>query len=264
MRHALAGCVALLVLAGCGSDENPVAPSPGAGVPGDFFRLWQTSFVDGASFFSSLDDSAGQFVTMDVNGTAVAGAILRTKGRYIDVGTVRVGQSPPIVVAVDTLARKSVPVYGTPWFLYTSVPLVPPILFNGTVWHRFRASGSSDFAAFEDSIRSVTRPTISEPTFNAVVPRNQDLIVSWSDPGSDPGVEIICFVESDANADLAPGLSAYDPDGTTRVTRDVLQALPPGPARLTLVRYRERHVTNGAVGVRLKCEGITLQRITLQ
>ena len=257
---------ASFLIAGCG-DDTPTAPTPPDGVPADFFRLWQTSFVDGTSFFTAIDDSAGQMVTMDVNGVAVAGAFLRANGRYVDAGTVQVGQSPPLNTGVDTLARRSVPVFGTPWFLYTSAPHLPaqpPITFDGVTWHRFRVSGSAGFGAFEDSIRSVTRPFLSEPSAGAVVPRGSDLIVSWSDAGSDPDIQILCFVRSDVDSSIAPGISARDPDGTTGITRDALQALPPGNARLTVVRYRERRVANGPVGVRLKCEGITLRALTLQ
>jgi hypothetical protein len=267
VRHAIAiGCVAAFLLAGCGSDDNPTAPQPSNGVPADFLRLWQTSFVDGTSFFTAIDDSAGQLVTMDVNGVAVAGAFIRTHGRYVNAGTVRVGQSPPLATGVDTLARRSVPVYGTPWYLYTSAPHLPaqpPITFDGVAWHRFVVSGSADFAAFQDSIRSVTRPVISQPAAGAVVPRNEDLIVTW-DGGFDPGIRVLCFVRSDVDSNLAAGFEVPDPDGTTRIVVQGLAALPAGPARLSVVRYRERRLTNGGVGIRLKCEGITLRAVTLQ
>ena len=255
------------VLAGC-AKHNPTAPIASSnGVPGDFYRLWGSSYVDGAAFFSSGEDTAGQLVTMTVDGLPVAAALIRAGGRYVNVGTVRVGQSPPIASFVDTLARRSVPVYGTPWYLYTSVPnlaALPPVTFDGVAQHHFRVSGSVDFAAFDDSILSVRPPVVSAPAIGATVPRTSDLVVSWSDAGIDPDVQMICFVRSAVNSNIAPGLHARDLDGAATIQRFALEALPPGEARLTVIRYRAVRRVNGPVAVNLKCEAIVRRALTLQ
>jgi hypothetical protein len=158
-------------------------------------------------------------------------------------------------------------VYGQPWYLYTSVPnlpALPPIAFDGVAFHHFKLSGSPQCAAFEDSVLSVSRAVISEPASGAIVPRNSDLVVSWSNAGADPNVRILCFVVSSVNSDIAPGLSAPDPDGTSGIEHEALEVLPAGSARLTVVRYRVVDRMNGPIGLHLKCEAIARVPLTLQ
>jgi len=261
--------LAAAALAGCGK-HNLTSPWPRGrvdGLPADFYRLWSTSYVDGAEFFSTAGDPESQLVTMDVDGFPVVAVLIKVGSRYVDGGTVRVGQSPPIVAGVDTLARRSVRVYGTPWYLYTSVPnlpALPPITFDGVARHRFRLTGSADVGAFEDSIQSVTRPTITAPAADATVPRSSNLVVSWSDAGNDTSVRVFGFVRSDVDSSIAPGVGdARDPDGHAIV--DFAHAhLPAGSAWLTVIRYRVAHRTIGQLGVVLKCEGIVHRPLTLQ
>ncbi len=277
MRLAFSAIVLLALtsaaLSGCGK-RNPTSPPvvvvPG-GTAGDFYKLWGRSYLDGAEFFTTGGDPHSQLVTMDVDGSPMAAALFRIEdpydGRYVDAGTVRVWQSPVLGIGVDTLVRLSVPVRGTPWYLYTSVANLqapPPIDFDGMVWHHFRLSGSSQIGAFEDSILSVKRPMIASPADGATVPRNSNLIVTWSDTSADTSIRVFGFVRSDVESRIGPGVGdARDPDGHATVDFEHAH-LPAGSARLTVVRYRVSHRTIGPVGVVLKCEGISHRQLTLQ
>lgn len=261
----------VLLIASC-SNRSPTSPYvPRISTPGGFYGLWENSFVDGAEFFTTGGDPATQIVSMDVEGLPFVAGLFAVgpeyDPRYVDAGTVRVWQSPPLAGGVDTLARRSALLQGTPWYLYTSkpnLPALPPIAFDGLARHHFKVSGSGEIPAFEDSILSVKRPVISAPAVGATVPRNTDLVVRWSDAGTDTSVRVFGFVWSANDSFLAPGVGdARDPDGQARV--DFSHAyLPAGGARLTVIRYRVVHRTVGTTGVVLKCEGIVHQTLLLQ
>lgn len=263
--------LATSTLTSCGK-HHPAAPGePGAGTtgggdPGDFYALWRQSAVEGAQFFTTGGEPRTQLVTMDVDGVTMAAAMFEVGSRFVDAGTVRVTQSPPLAAGIDTLARLSVPVYGTPWFLYTSVtnvPPSPPVTFDGVARHRFQVSGSAEIEAFEDSLTSVKPPVLSYPSEGEVIPRGADLIVTWSDAGTDTSVRVFAFAYSDVNGGLAPGIGdARDPDGHAKVDFTHM-SLPAGAVRLNVIRYRVAHRTIGGVGVVLKCEGITRRTVTL-
>lgn len=260
-----------ILFASC-SKHNPVSPAVrNDGTAGDFYRLWEDSFVEGAEFFTTGGDPAGQLVSMDVDGLPFAAGLIAVgpdhARRYVDAGTVQVWQSPPLAGGVDTLARRSVPVRGTPWYLYTSapnLPALPPIAFDGVTRHHFKLTGATEVGAFEDSILSVKRPVLSAPAMGATVPRNVDLIVRWSDASTDTSVRVFGFVWSANDSGLAPGVGdARDPDGQAKI--DFSHAyLPAGAARLTVIRYRVLHRTIGTLGLVLKCEGIVHQALVLE
>ena len=262
--------VVALLFASCSKPTSPVVP-PNRDTPGGFYKLWQESFVEGAEFFTTGGDPGIQVVSMDVEGLPFAAGVFAVgpqySPRYADAGRVRVWQSPPVSGGVDTLARRSVLINGTRWYLYSSaanLPALPPITFDGVTRHHFEVTGSGEVGAFEDSIQSVKRPVISAPVVGATVSRNTDLIVRWSDAGTDTSVRVFGFVWSANDSVLAPGVGdARDPDGQARV--DFSHSyLPAGAARLTVIRYRVVHRTIGTMGVVFKCEGIVHQTLLLQ
>ncbi len=265
-RAIMLATLALSALAGCGkrSPTSPVVSADGGAA--DFYRVWDTSFVSGAYFFSTGGDPQNQLVSMDVDGSKMVAALFYDGTRYVDAGTVKFDQWPLIASGVDTLARRSVPVHGTPWYLYTSVPNIPALdaTFDGVARHRFRVAGSASIGAFEDSVLSVMCPIIAAPIIGATVPRNQNLDVSWSDAGTDTSVRVFGFVVSDVDSSIGPGIGdARDPDGHATVAFEY-SPLPAGSARLTLIRYRIVHRAVGATGVILKSEGVTHRALTLQ
>lgn len=257
--------LAAATLAGC-SKHSPTSPGePSNGVPGDFYALMDSSF-DGVQIFSAGGSIHSHLITANVDGTPVAVALVEVGSKYVDVGTVQVGQSPPVAAAVDTLARRSVAVHGTPWFLYTSLPnmpTLPPIEFDGVSQHHFRLSGSTAFGAFADSIASVKLPVISTPAAGAMVPRDSNLVVTWSDAGVDTSIRVLAFVRSNVDSNIAPGVGDWrDPDG--HATVDLVHShLPAGSARLVVVRYRVVTRTIGQVALQVKCEGIVRRMLTL-
>jgi len=225
------------------------------------------SSLGGVELFSSGGAIHSHLVTADVDGTPVAVALVEVGSRYVDLGTVQAGQSPTMPAPVDTLVRRSVVVQGAPWFLYTSLPnlpALPPIAFDGVAEHHFRVSGSADFGAFSDSILSVKLPVISVPTAGAIVPRNSNLVVTWSDASADTSVHVFAFVRSNVDSSIGPGVGDWrDPDG--RATVDFVHSyLPAGSARLIVIRYRFVTRTIGQVGLEVKCEGVVHRMLTLQ
>ena len=161
-RHRICLLVITLIvagpLAGCGK-HNPVSPPVSSAGP-SWSDLWDMAYPDGGEYFVVSGGTESQFVTMDLDGFPLGAAYVRVGSRYVDVGTVTVGQSPTTPATVDTLVRRSATVSGNPWYLYTSLPSLPefpPLTFDGVAQHRFQISGSANFGAFDDSVLSVRR-----------------------------------------------------------------------------------------------------------
>jgi hypothetical protein len=255
-------------LAGCGR-KHPSAPGPTGGTPDDFARLVQASYVSGAVLPTTLETQSSLLVTLDVEGVAVGAALFRSGTIYVAAGTVAVRVNPRTFAwpTVDTLARQSVPVYNTPWFVYSSVPNLPalvPVVFDGVTRHHFEVSGTAAFPAFEDSVLSVARPVLSAPAAFAGVPRDADLAVSWSDAGTDSTVYVLCMLRSEVDTSrVAFGDLVRDQSGATSFPAPRLGVLPAGAARLSVARYRIARRTNGALPVNLVCEATVLRALTL-
>lgn len=262
------GTVAALA-AGCGKSTGTTDGGGGGGTLADYQALVQTCYVSGMEVPPGLDATAGVVVTADVDGVRAAAAIWRQGAVFVDVGAVTVHDTPRVLpVEPDTLVRRSVPVAGTPYYAYSTVPSLPAmphLVFDGTRDHVVTASGAPGVPAMRDSVRSVARPVVSGPAQDAVVPRAADLAVAWSDAGTDTSVLVLCTVRSLVDSTRwGYALPVHDTAGQATVPANLLQPLPPGAARLAVVRYRRLLRVPGALAVNLVCEAVTLRSLTLQ
>ena len=241
----LTGVVAALV--GCGkSPTTPTQPGIRTGTFNDLTAMISASFPSGAQLPTNLDTTANILAGINVDGISGSVALFPIlSGGFItlsDAGTVtvRTGLGPAkSLTAMDKLQLNVAATIHTVYTTLLSHPLDLSLAFDGTTYHAFTTSGTGAVPAMNDSVKSVTLPTISAPTLGANVSRAADLTVSWGDAGTDSTVYIMAFVGSlvDTTKFAAAALTR-DSNGSLNVPSVQLSLMPNGSAELVLVRFR--------------------------
>jgi hypothetical protein len=157
------------------------------------------------------------------------------------------------------VSQKSQTVYTT----FRQHPLGIALVFDGTAFHRTTVTGSADFPAFVDSVRSVAPIHASAPASGANVSRAADLTVTWTPMGSDTTVYVACGVASRVGPQSAIAALARDVDGAATVRASALAGLPAGAARVGLARYRLVYHPVGTRKVGLASESVEWTPLTL-
>ncbi len=258
----------LLLFAGCGKGSRATAPA-GNGTPDDFNSLLKQSYVPGTMIPTTLNPAAHVLATLEVGDVRAAFAFFQQAGVFVDAGRVQLGRQRPIAwTGPDTLVRQSVPVNGTPFYAYSTIPALPDmpsLVFDGSRYHLFRVTGSADVAAFDDSVQSVSRPTVTAPAAAATVLLTDSLVVTWSDAGSDTTVYVLCGLRSQVDSTKAvTARLVRDADGRTSFTSARLGTLAAGPATLAVARFRLVHDIVGGDAVDILCEATEVRSVTLQ
>lgn len=258
----------LLLGAGCGKGSKATEPA-GNGTAEDFQTLLKRSYVPGTMIPTTLVASAHLLATLEVGDVRAAFAFFQQAGVFVDAGTVRLGRQRPIAwIGPDTLVRQSVPVNGTPFYAYSTVPALPDmpsLVFDGSRYHLFHVTGSTNVPAFEDSVLSVSRPTVTAPASASTVLLTDSLVVTWSDAGSDTTVYVLCGLRSQVDSTKAvTARLVRDADGRTSFTSARLGTLAAGPATLAVARFRLVHDVVGGEQVDVLCESSEVRTLTLQ
>lgn len=260
--------LALTLLAGCSSKDNPASTGPPTGTTADLARLIESAIIPGAVLPTNIDTTASIVFSLNVDGLRGASALFfgGTPRSLVSAGTVTVGPIPPGPGTV-ALSTYELIVQGFLQTVYTTFPSHPAginLSFDGTTHHRFTTSGTSLFPAMSDSVLSVGLPVISAPAAGASVPRSADLVVNWSNPGTDTTAYVIVAVGSLVDqTKIAVGTLVRDPGGAAVVSPSELGLLPAGAARLSVARFRiaARSVSGHATA--LICEAAATRGLTL-
>ncbi len=267
---AAAGLLAA-VLAGCGkSGSSSVAPTIPMGTVDDLVALVRQAFVSGAVVPTNVDANVSVLLyTLEVDGRRGATAFFvdqTTLGQtLVNAGDVSVH---PVAGSPLSLTQHVLSVTGAVNTVYTtfiSRPLGVALPFDGTTFHRFTVTGSASVEAFTDSVTAVSAPAISAPASGATADSLVDLTVSWSNPGADSTVYVQAMLRStvDTTSTVLSDL-ARDADGTTLIPSPRVRALPSGPARLSVARFRVRPRSVGARIGALVCESVVTRSIQIQ
>jgi hypothetical protein len=253
--------LALLPLGGCGGKSSPTAPGP-------IQTLSLRQALDAAlpsivPVPVNLDTTASVLVTLHVPGLKGAGAAFVNNGQLVDAGGVWIHSA-----AVDSVQlAKTVAGSGT-LIIYSTLTGAPPpnvnIAFDGLAYHVFRVGGSISVPAFADSVKSVDDLNVSAPLDNATVPGSGALTVTWSDAGTDTSVKVVATVIANSDTTRKAAAAAVpDPDGTVQIPAVAMMHLPPGPARLSVARYRLVYKTAGGRNTGFACETIDVRNLIL-
>ncbi len=241
----LAGVVAALV--GCGkSPTTPTQPAIPTGTFNDLTAMISRSYPSGGQLPTNLDTTANILAGINVEGRAGAVALfpILSSGfvTLSDAGTVTVRTGLGPAKSLTVLDRLQLNVAATIHTVYTTLlshPFDLALAFDGTTSHAFTTSGTSAVPAMNDSVKSVTLPTISAPSPGANVSRAADLTVSWGDAGTDSTVYIMAFVGSQVDTtQFAAAALTRDSNGSLNVPSVQLALMPNGNAELLLVRFR--------------------------
>jgi len=241
----LAGVVAALV--GCGkSPTTPTQPAIRTGTFNDLTAMISTSFPPGTQLPTNLDTTANILAGINVDGLSGSVALfpILSSGfiTLSDAGTVTVRTGLGPAKSLTALDRLQLNVAATIQTVYTTLishPINLALAFDGTTYHAFTTSGTGAVPAMNDSVKSVTLPTISAPSSGANVSRAADLSVSWADAGTDSTVYMMAFVGSlvDTTKFAAAALTR-DSNGSLNVPSAQLSLMPNGTGELVLVRFR--------------------------
>ena len=265
-RAALAGLVA--VLAGCGKTVGSNGPGAHVGTLQDVENMVDTCYIRGALAPPNADVSASLLATMDVDGVMGAAAVFVSGAAFPSAGTVSVRANLPGGPADVTLYQVSTGYQGSTAYAYTSRlnhPLGLDLTFDGTAYHRFTATGSADFPAFVDSVKSVRPPAVTSPADGGTHARSADLVVLWSDVGTDSTVYVTgTLVSGSDTTKVAVSTLTRDTNASALIPASRLAALPLGSATLTLARYRLTYHTEGTTHkTGLACEAAVRRTVVL-
>lgn len=260
--------LALAVLAGCSSKDNPASTGPPTGTTADLARLVESAIIPGAVLPTNIDTTASIVFSLNVDGLRAASALFvgGTPRGLVSAGTVTVGPIPPGpgTVALNTYELIVQGFLQTVYTTLVSHPVGINLPFDGATYHRFTTSGTSLFPAMSDSVLSVGLPVISAPAAGANVLLSADLVVNWSNPGTDTTTYVLVMVVSLVDTTkVAIGMLVTDPGGVAVVNTPELGLLPAGPARMSVARFRiaPRSVSGHATA--LICEAASTRAITL-
>lgn len=239
--------LAVAVLVGCGkSPTTPTQPAIRTGTLTDLTAMISASYPPGTQLPTNLDTTANILAGINVDGLTASFALFPVlSSGFItlsDAGTVtvRTGLGPAkSLTAMDKLQLNVAATIHTVYTTLISHPLDLGLAFDGTTYHAFTTSGTGAVPVMNDSVKSVTLPTISAPSLGANVSRAADLTVSWADAGTDSTVYMMAFVGSlvDTTKFAAAALTR-DQNGSLTVPSVQLSLMPNGTGELVLVRFR--------------------------
>lgn len=265
------GFVALL-LAGCGkSPTTPTQPGVPIGNFNDLAAMIARAYPVGSELPSNLDTTANILAGINVEGVraSVAAFPVLNAGQVTlsDAGTVTVRTGLGPVKSLTALDKQQLNVSATIQSIYTTLishPLDLALAFDGDTYHAFTSSGTAAVPALNDSVKSVSLPSLTAPDPGASVSRASDLTVSWSDAGSDTTVYMMAFVDSQTDTTkFAVAPLARDVNGAMAVPTAQLGLLPNGAARLTVVRFRLVRRNLAGRKLNLISETVRLRALTL-
>lgn len=266
----LAAALGSAALAGCGGKSGgPAGPTIPTGTIDDLFALLDQAVVAGAVVPTNLDTAATSLLySLEVDGkrgaTALFVQLTTASQTLLDAGEVTIA---PVASGTVALGKHQLSVTGLLQTVYTTFITRPAgilLPFDGTTFHRFAVSGSGAVAAFTDSVKSVTAPAVASPAAGAVVDSLADLTVTWSNPGSDTTVYVICELRSNVDSTrFAAATIARDVDGSAVVPQARLLPLPPGPATLSVARYRLAPRLIAGRVTAIVCESATTRGVTM-
>jgi len=257
-------------VSGCGGGSKGTTAPP-QGTTADLVALIASLVPPEFVLPSNVEQGASLLATMDVSGKVQAFAALQNGANLVNGGDVwssgRGASDPPATPEVQLDVRSTL-VSGVDQFVYSTMPSHPSgivLAFDGSAMHHLRATGTGQFPAFSDSVRSVTAIDPSTPASGASVPRASDLLVTWSDGGADTTVYVGAMVyrTSDPTQRRLTGV-VRDGDGQLTVHAATLSALPVGDATLVVVRFRLRYVGAGTFRRGLLSEAGDARPIVLQ
>lgn len=263
---------ASLIASGCGGSSSSTGPSgPPTGTISELFALIDRSVISGAVLPTDIDTTAAILGALEVEGFRAAVGFFPTflspqLAQFSDAGVVslRTGGSG----GETALDKQQLVVSGFTMSIYSTLPSHPTgisLAFDGTTQHRFTVGGSSSVAAFTDSVKSVSKPVITAPAPGATITRASGLTLDWTAMGADTTVYVTGLIVSQVDSTFAAAATiARDVDGTTSIASGPLSGLPPGPARLTLARYRILRRDAGARRINLVSEAVSLRTLELQ
>ena len=260
------GLVWLAVVAGCGSKGTT---SPPAGTTQDLVALIASLVPAEFVLPSNVDPSASVIASMDVESKVQVFAALQNGSNLVnggDLWSTGRGQADPPGTAEVMLDVRSTPVGGVSQYVYSTMPSHPTGIvlgFDGTTYHRFRVTGSTQHPARIDSVQSVTPVDPTAPSSGASVPRSGGLAVSWTG-GADTTVYVGAMVyrTSDPTQRRVSGV-VRDAGGGLTISSATLLGLLPGNATLVVVRFRLRYVGSGAFRTGLLVEAGDARPIVL-
>ena len=262
---------ATLLATGCGSGGGTAPNGPPIGTASELFALIDRSVISGAVLPTDIDTTAAIIGALDVEGFRAAVAFFPTflspqLVQFSDAGVVSLRTGPS--GGETALDKQQLVVSGFTMNIYSTLPSHPAgivLAFDGTTQHRFTVGGSSSVTAFTDSVKSVSQPAITSPGPAATITRASGLTLDWTPMGADTTVYVTGLIVSQVDSTLAAAATiARDVDGTTTIPSGRLTGLPPGPARLTLARYRILRRDAGARRVNLVSEAVSLRTLELQ
>lgn len=266
-----ASLAAALLLAGCGGKSSTGPTGPPTGTFSELLALIDRSVISGAVLPTDIDTTAAILGALEVEGFRAAVAFFPTflspqLVQFSDAGVVSLRTGPS--GGETALDKQQLIVSGFTMSIYSTLPSHPAgiaLAFDGTTQHRFTVNGSSSVAAFTDSVKSVSKPVITAPAPGATITRASGLTLDWTPMGADTTVYVTGLVVSQVDSTLAAAATiARDVDGSTTISSGRLSGLPPGPARLTLARYRILRRDAGARRINLVSEAVSLRTLELQ
>ncbi len=237
----------LVLLGGCGkSPTTPTTPGVPTGTITELNAMIERAYPSGSELPSTLDTTANILAGINVDGVrgAVAAFPVRSGGflTLSDAGAVTVRTGLGATKTATAFDKLQLNVAGTIQTIYTTLvshPLDLALAFDGTTYHAFTVSGTATVPALTDSVKSVLLPNLSAPASGAAVSRASDLLVSWSDAGTDSTVYMMVFVGSQVDTTkYAAAALVRDLAGSALVPTVQLSLLPNGAARMTVVRFR--------------------------
>lgn len=264
----LAALCLAAALAGCGGSGKSVAPPLPYGTLADVRAMVKRTYVPGTVLPPNADTTARLIAFMNVNGISGAAAVFVSGSSLADAGTVTVRTHPlGSGVAEVALDKASLWYDGNRQYAYTTLPSHPLGLAlpeDGIAYQRMTVGGNAGWPTFADSVRSVVVPQLALPGIGSNNLRNLDLQVSWSDPGADSTVYVICALTSEVDSTLSvTGTLARDTAGGAIISYRQLVPLPAGGATLAVTRYRLVYHAVSGHSVGIASTGTTLRHIIL-
>ena len=217
---------------------------------------------------TNIDTTASLVAFMNVNGITGVSAVFVSGSSLLDAGTVTVRTNPTGGDAAEVpLDRLSIPYAGQVQYAYSTLPSHPvgiSIPTDGIGYQRITVGGTQAWPAFADSVCSVIEPQLDSPANGSGQSRMVDLTVSWSDPGTDSTVYVLCALISNSDASvLALGTLARDAAGSATIAWSRLVRVPVGAVTLAVTRYRLVYHTVGGWRVGLASLGTATRHITI-